>query len=321
MDVIELIDSKSGSAARIAPSLGFNCFAFQARVGGQAVNVLDASPNFAEGNERPSGHGIPLLFPFPNRIRQGRFAWNGRQYEIPAANASYDHAGNAIHGFCLDRPWRVTERGPHFAVGEFQLGRDAPDRRAYWPADFLIEVRYTVRGAALRADVRIANPSTVELPWGFGTHPYFKLPLAAGSRPSSCLVLAPASQEWELVDCLPTGRILPVSEEKDLRDGAYFDVMKLDDVLTGLTPGQGPLECAVMDEQAGLQVTQRFEPIFREVVVYTPPSRNAVCIEPYTCATDAINLQPRGIDAGWRVLAPGAEIRTAIEIAVGEVIA
>ena len=61
--------------------------------------------------------------------------------------------------------------------------------------------------------------------------------------------------------------------------------------------------------------------VFREVVVYTPPNRDAVCLEPYTCVTDAINLQSRGIDAGWRVLEPGAEFRTWIDITARPVIA
>ena len=74
----------------------------------------------------------------------------------------------------------------------------------------------------------------------------------------------------------------------------------MDDVLTGLPTGQTVLECGIMDEESGLQVMQQWGPAFREIVVYTPPGRNAVCLEPYTCVTDAINLQQRGIDAGWR---------------------
>jgi len=330
MDVLVLTDIRTGSTARILPELGFNCFEFRTTVAGQSVEVIDSTPQFASGGERPSGHGIPLLFPFPNRIRDGRFSWNGRDFEIPQSDASHDGAGNAIHGFCLDRPWRVTSRGADFAVGVFELGKDAPDRLAYWPADFRIEVRYQVRGPKLRADIRLVNPSAVPLPWGFGTHPYFKLPLGAKSRPDRCLVMAPAAEEWELVDCLPTGRRLPISEPKDLRDGAYFDVLKMDDVLTGLPGGLtglpgggGPavVECGIMDEQLGLQVMQQWGPAFREIVVYTPPGRNAVCLEPYTCTTDAINLQQRGIDAGWRVLEPRAEFRTWIEITAAEVIA
>lgn len=319
MDVISLTDAQNRSTAKIAPSLGFNCFDFQARVAGETVPVIDASPQFARGSEKPSGHGIPILFPFPNRIRGGQFSSNGKSYQIDAAHASF-HGANAIHGFCLDRPWRVTSRGPDFAVGAFQLSVDAPDRLAYWPADFRIEVRYALHGSRLRADILIANPSPHPLPWGLGTHPYFKLPLSAKSRSSRCLIEAPASQEWELVDCLPTGRRVPISESKDLREGAYFDVLKVDDVLTGL--GDTPtVECAILDEEAGLQVTQRFPSAFRELVIYTPPNRDAICLEPYTCVTDAANLESRGIDAGWHVLDPGAEFRTWFEIAAGEVIA
>jgi aldose 1-epimerase len=321
MEVLVLTDTRTGSTARILPELGFNCFEFRTQVAGQPVDVIDASPQFAFGHEKPSGHGIPLLFPFPNRIRGGRYSWDGRDYEIPPAQASHDATGNAIHGFCLDRPWRVTSRGADFAVGQFELGKDAPDRLAFWPTDFRIEVRYQVRGPKLRADIRIMNPSPDPLPWGFGTHPYFKLPLGAKSRPTHCLVQAPATEEWELVDCLPTGRRLPISEAKDLREGAYFDVLKLDDVLTGLPAGPVSIDCNIMDEACGYQVVQQAGPAFRDLVVYTPPNRNAVCLEPYTCATDAINLQQQGVDAGWRLLEPRAEFRTWIEITASEVIA
>ncbi len=323
MEVLVITDTRTGSTARILPDLGFNCFEFKTFLAGQRVDVIDASPQFESGREKPSGHGIPLLFPFPNRIRGGRYSWEGEDYEIPASDASHDATGNAIHGFCLDRPWRVTSRGADFAVGQFELGKDAPDRLPFWPADFRIEVRYQVRGPKLRADIRLVNPSSDLLPWGFGTHPYFKLPLGAKSRPTHCLVQAPASEEWELIDCLPTGRRLPISKPKDLREGAYFDVLKMDDVLTGLPPMSGTIsvDCGIMDEACGFQVTQQAGPAFREIVVYTPPNRNAVCLEPYTCATDAINLQPRGIDAGWRVLEPRAEFRTWIEITASEVIA
>jgi aldose 1-epimerase len=56
-------------------------------------------------------------------------------------------------------------------------------------------------------------------------------------------------------------------------------------------------------------------PDFRELVAFTPPHRQAVCLEPYTCTTDAINLQQAGIDAGWRVLAPGASWSGDVELA------
>lgn len=320
MEPVVLKDSATGSTAHVAPHLGFNCYEFRAVVDGRVVNVIDAASDFLSGNQRPSGHGIPILFPFPNRIRAGRFEWKGRQYNLCESDAATDGNGNAIHGFCLDQPWRVTDRGNQHVVGEFQLSVDAPQRRDLWPADFSIQIRYALNGATLRADVRIANPDNVSLPFGFGTHPYFRLPLAAESDPSHCLIEASAAEQWELTDCLPTGSRQPVPSDKDLREGARYSELQLDDVLTGLQPEGGRHEFLIIDERAGLQVSQRCDPAFRELVVYTPPGRNAVCLEPYTCVTDAANLQPRGIDAGWRVLEPGEEFHTWIEIEAGLVL-
>ncbi len=317
MPVLTITDPHSGSTARIAPELGFNCFEFRAIVAGRPVDVLDAVPGFADGGQRASGGGIPILFPFPNRIRAGKFSWDGRDYSLPAA----DKFGNAIHGLCLDRPWRVIEQKDDLVTGQFQLSVDAPDRLGLWPTDFVIEVDYEIVHNRLRANFRIGNPSNRALPWGLGTHPYFKLPLGASSQVGDCLIEVPADQRWELVDCLPTGALLGLDEHYDLRDGAYVSVVKLDDVLTGICCDGPQFECLVLDERAGLQVILTCPPIFREIVAFTPPDRAAVCIEPYTCATDAINLTARGIESGWRTLGAGSEFHTWIDITAGPVLA
>ena len=80
MTVITIRDHLSGSTARILPNLGFNCFEFRASVNGNTVDVLDSVPHFESGNQPPSSSGIPILFPFPNRIRAGKFSWNGQDY-------------------------------------------------------------------------------------------------------------------------------------------------------------------------------------------------------------------------------------------------
>jgi len=52
---------------------------------------------------------------------------------------------------------------------------------------------------------------------------------------------------------------------------------------------------------------------FGKSVLFTPPHRRAVCVEPYTCVTDAANLQARGIDAGWRELPVAGEWAGVVE--------
>ena len=320
MTVLALSSPDSASTASICVERGFNCFSFKADVGGgQLVEVIDSQPGFEDGEGRVSGNGIPVLFPFPNRIRGGRFSWRGQEYFLPDSKVGYDNTGNAIHGFVIDRPWRVVDQGPGFATGEFQLSVDAPDRRDLWPADFVIRLRYELSGGTLRSVFQIINPDKVALPWGLGTHSYFKLPLSDASEASKCLLTAPVTQQWSLDECLPSGEKTSIADDLALADGMYFGSRQFDDVFSGVP--QDIVECTVIDEAAGLQIAQRNPGSFRDLVIYTPPNRAAVCFEPYTCVTDAINLQQQGVDAGWQTLGPGESVTTWIDIEAGPVLA
>lgn len=323
-NIITLEAPDSGSTASISVDRGFNCFEFKADVGGRLVGVIDSQDGFAEGEGRVSGNGIPLLFPFPNRIRGGKFSWAGRDYELPEDKVGYDKTGNAIHGFCIDRPWRVVAQGNDFVIGEFQLSKDAPDRRKLWPADFVLRVHYELTGSILHSKFEIHNPDKVALPWGLGTHAYFKLPLTSETEANKCLCVAPVTQQWELNDCLPTGNKASLPDDLALSDGIYFGERNLDDVFSGV-PGD-IVECLVIDESAGLQIAQRNPGSFPELVIYTPPNRNAICFEPYTCVTDAINLEQghaakEGLNTGWKTLGPGELFSTWIDISAEQVLA
>jgi aldose 1-epimerase len=317
MTPITITDAATDARAMIAAEFGFNCFSFEATVFGERIEALDALPEFLSGTSRPTRSGIPILFPFPNRIRRGRFAWDGVEYELPAT----DTLGNAIHGFCADRPWRIARQGDHFAAGEFQLSIDAPDRLPLWPADFRLTVEYRLIGNRLRASFTILNCSFRKLPWGLGTHPYFRAPLGSAGRREECTVEVPASEQWELNDNLPSGKKVPVATETDLRGSRSLAGLTLDDLYTGLSYAGPQFDCVVIDERSGVQVTQTCPPIFREVIAFTPPNRACICLEPYTCTTDAINLQQQGVDAGLRVLSPGSEFHTWIDITLGPVLA
>lgn len=318
MTVVLLTDAATGSTAQIATHLGFNCFDFQA-VGtdGRTVSVIEADPNFTTDASSFSRNGIPLLFPFPNRIEGGRYSWNGKDYHLPESLVGYEGQGNAIHGFVLDRPWRVIEQTESSVTATFQLSIDDPERCHLWPADAEIQIKYSLSGSTLRADITVRNPSEEPLPWGFGTHAYFRLPMAEGSSADTCTVYAPAEKQWVLNDCLPTGELQNPATGDQLTQAPEFGSLKLDDVYTNVQSEDGVVTCRIVDEQSGLQIVQTSDDSFREIVAFTPPWTKAVCLEPYTCTTNAINLQQKGVDAGLQVLAPGAEWNGWIEISAG----
>lgn len=319
MSVITLTSPDSSSTARISTDRGFNCFDFTADFQGTPVQVLDSVDGYGAGDGEVNQNGIPILFPFPNRIREGRFSWNGREYHLPESSVGYDNTGNAIHGFVIDRTWRVVEQGDNFVTGEFQLSVDAPERRELWPADFVLRCRYEVSGSSLRSRFDVLNPDSTPLPWGLGTHAYFRLPLSSASRADQCLLVAPVTRQWSLIDCLPDGDRFDIADDLPLAEGVYFGMHKLDDVFSGVP--EDIVECSIIDESAGVQMTQRNPGSFRELVLYTPPNREAVCFEPYTCVTDAVNLEQNGVDAGWQILGPGERCATWIDIEVGPIIA
>jgi aldose 1-epimerase len=313
-DVYVLEDSETGSTARVLPDYGFNCYSFRCRIDGRELELLRSHDHFADQPSRASGNGTPILFPFPNRIRGGKFEFGGKPFQLPCN----ERGVNAIHGLVIDRRWRVvSSAGKDAAVtGQFQVSRDAAELRNLWPADFLIELTYKLDGNRLATLVRITNPDSRPLPWGFGTHPYFRLPLIPQGDPGACAVVAPVAETWELQDLLPTGRRLAVSPATGLDGRRPFSELKFDTVFTKLQFIEGLCTCRLVDRDAGVAVVLQFDRMFRELVIYTPPDRGAICLEPYTCVTDAINLQPRGVDAGLQVLAPGETVQATITLEI-----
>lgn len=320
MNIVVLNDAATGGSAKIAAHLGFNCFDLIAKIDGTAVPLIDAADEFELGNKPPSHSGIPLLFPFPNRIRSGRYTWEGKEYELPESLVGYEGAGNAIHGFCLDRPWRITSQTESSVTGIFRISEDAPERLPLWPTDGEIEITYSLNNNCLRSEITVRNPTDTALPFGFGTHAYFKLPFSPAGSASACTVYAPVQKKWKLDNCLPTGELADIPAEAELINSPSFGSLKLDDVYTSVVSENGVVECRVIDEDGGVQLVQRCDDSFREIVAFTPPWTTAVCLEPYTCTTDAINLQQKGVDAGLRVLPPGETWQGWIEIAAGRVV-
>lgn len=311
--VYRLSDVSSGASAEVLPSYGFNLFDLRLPIGGVSTPVVSAAGDFAEHPSHPARSGIPILFPYPNRVRDGRFRFRDRDFDLPITNGP-----NAIHGFALEASWDVIEHqaGPEgaFVTGRFQISRHAPERQASWPADAVLEVRYGLLGRRLTMDLTVTNPSVTELPYGFGIHPYFFLPFAPDGDPSQTQVILPASTYWVLQDFLPTGEVRPVDARLDFREGQPRRGLDLDDVLSGLAYDEGEWGvCRLIDLARSAELRIGFDRGFRELVAFTPKGReNVVAVEPYTQTTDAINLEPRGVDAGLRVLSPGQSDRLRI---------
>lgn len=299
-----LRDLTAGSEARVLPDVGANCVQFRltGRTG-ESFDLLHAPPSAEEVRERPSRYGVPLLFPFPNRISFGRYTFQGKTYQLPT-----NSHGNAIHGLVINQRFRVeaaeaTEHGAHLRC--VVAHADLADTAGY-PFPFRFVADYLLRGLALTLTVSASNTGDGPMPIGFGIHPYFAAPIAPRGRREDCSIAVPVGERWELTDSLvPTGRRIPLTATDALRTLTPLDGRTYDDVFGNVALVDGRSTCRLVDPAASLEVDLEADAGFREIVVYAPPGLSAVCFEPYTCATDAFNLNERGIDAGRIVLASG----------------
>lgn len=307
---IVIQDPESGASAQIRADVGFNCFSFRPVINGKPVEVLHAAPDFGDKGGSPTRNGIPLLFPFAGRIRNAAYHYGGEEYTLTTARPN---GANAIHGFVFDRRWRLTDYGANRVTGEFQGSIDAPETVAEWPADYRIRATYTISDLSLIGDYEISNPGRTPLPFAFGTHPYFKIPLGGGD-PASCRAIVPAEERWTLVDLLPTGEHHPVDPEVDFRAGKPYPDIQVDDVLSNLKAVDGFITTIVEDAKSGVRVMQSYPEHFRYCIVYTPVERNAIAIEPYTTLPDPFAMLAQGIDPELLTLAPGEAWRTTITI-------
>ena len=293
------LDQADAARAEIAPAFGNNCFAFR------TSDAILEPVAFSQFSAKPTSYGIPILFPFPNRIRDGAFTFQGKTYRVDPPR----------HGFVRDKAWKIIDTGASDSQGAWlRAGIDAADYAEQilhqFPFPFHLEVTYRLRDGRLDMETVAQNTGHADMPVGFGIHPYFR-------RPPQSTIQVPARKRWELADSLPTGKLLDLDAPYDLSEPRDTAGLTLDDIYTDvIADADGAVRCLLTDQGAGTQTVVEFDAAqFPQIVVFTPPApRAAICIEPNTCPTDAFNLQPRGIESN--VIALGAGARVGFKVSI-----
>lgn len=312
------LHGEGGARCLVLPELGSQIGSLRLTPGpGRAAVETISAPSPGELRHAGWGAGAPILFPFPGRITGGEYTYRGRGYRIAGG-----HGRHPLHGFVGLAPWGVAEAGTsaegafvHTYVDHADLGIG---ERAF-PGDYRLHVTHRLGPDGYTQEILLENTGTEPFPFGYGWHPYHPVPLLPGGARADCTLTLRARARWELTaELVPTGRRLEVAGPYDLRSPNPLGEKSYDDPFTLVEPDAGGGSSAVLtDARAGLALTAWADASFREWVVYSPRTLGAVCLEPYTCAPDAFNLQARGIDAGVRELSPGERWPARIGVRLG----
>ncbi len=236
--------------------------------------------------------------------------------------------GNAGHGFVKTSLSRRRQQATdaHALLQCTISSDDHPETLEGYPFPYRLTATYRLDARGLTLDVAVQNTGEGPLPFGFGAHPYFRIPIAPGGRREDCRVTVPAARRWNLgrIGALTLDAPLtrddvtePVGDAEDLRRPRPLEGRRYDGGFTDLVASGGWVECAVLDPAAGLALVMECSDSFGTVVVYTPAGRPGVCFEPWTCPPNAFNLLAAGVeDSGVVVLPPGESWRGTMRLSV-----
>ena len=263
---------ETGDGFSIVPGLGATVLELQLR----GNNVLDGyqSPEELEAGEWGKS---AVLFPFPNRLKDGHYHWLGQDYYFPINSAG---TGNAIHGFVRKESFEVVRIELSKEHAEISCRLNYRGQHAWYPFPFSLEVTFSITNrSAFSVSFFVKNRHREAIPIGLGWHPYFRL---AANAKDHTLQLPLCSRVEIDQRMIPTGVRSPYIEflqEKPLGDTVLDHCFHLEDghLLYHLT-----LKAA--GRSLDLAASRELFPYFQ---VFTPPHRESIALEPMSCNINA----------------------------------
>jgi aldose 1-epimerase len=162
-----------------------------AEVAGEAV-----VPGWKSDTSRPFCAGVTLA-PWPNRIRDGKWPWQGKELQLEITEPGRQ---TALHGLVSDTPWEVVEQREATVTLSTRV-----DRAPGYPFTLEMAVTYRLNDEGVGCTIDIRNVGDALAPVAIGFHPF----LCLGDRPVRSLTLDSPVEKVVVVD----ERLLPIGLE------------------------------------------------------------------------------------------------------------
>lgn len=264
------------------------------RVGG-----MDLVDGYRAGELCPGAAG-QVLAPWPNRLRDGRYRFDGAWHQLPLSEPG---THNAIHGLVRWLPWRLEDASAASVTCACLL----PAQPGYpWPLS--LRTTWSLSEAGLSAEHRVTNLAAGAAPFGFSVHPYLQLPGVAVADlrlhvPARTRLLTDARQ-------LPIGAAKIEGTEWDFTTPRPIGELVLDTAFGWLDrdPDGGSAVTVAAPDGTGARfwadASFHWWQVFTGDTLPAGRRRRSIAVEPMTCPPDALRsgrdlltLEP---DQTWR---------------------
>ncbi len=262
---------------------------------GSGGDEVDLVWGYSGGNQKKGGQG-DVLIPFPGRIAEGRYSFDGERFQLERNDKE---GPNAIHGFVRTLPWQVSRIEATCVSFDIRLEAEQYGSKGY-PFSLAIQVTYGLDEKGLSCAFDVRNAGTSPAPVGVGFHPYFTVGTTMIDEADARI---PASGFLEFNDKLaPTGNVLAAAgTEWDCRDYRRIGSKKFNHCYVQLERDtEGMATASLRHAASGRVVEVTMDRSFTAIVAYTGDAiadapRRAFAIEPMTCASDAFNHPEWGL--------------------------
>jgi aldose 1-epimerase len=285
----KLLNLDTGEYVSVIPGFGGNINELVLDHHGIRYSIIDGIGS----NEIISGNvefKSTKLIPFPNRIKSGRYLFNGISYELPLNIDKH-----AIHGLILNNSLEVIDINANARCASIILKHDYNGNVPGYPFKFSVLVDYILKtGDGFVCSTKITNIDSVPIPIGDGWHPYFK----TRGKVSKLQMRIPSKFRILDVGLIPTGKLIPEEYPNAITIGnkKYDSGFVLDEK-------EGRALTEICDPDLNLKITiwqDTGKQKYNYLQVYTPPDGNSIAVEPMSCATNSFNNK-----IGLIVLEPG----------------
>lgn len=250
---------------------------------------------YSGGSQKRGGQG-DVLIPFPGRIANGRYSFEGQPFQL---DCNDKEGPNAIHGFVRALPWHVREVRAHTVTCDVRLDAETYAARGY-PFSLDITVTYELGDSGLSCVFAVRNFGDRTAPVGIGFHPYFTV---GTTLIDEAEVQIPGAAFLEFNEQLaPTGTVLDAKGTGwDYRRFRTIDRQRFNHCYVQLERGADGMATATLRHPANDRAIDIvMDSAFSAIVVYTGDAiaeapRAALAIEPMTCASDAFNHPEWGL--------------------------
>ena len=241
-----------------------------------------------------------VLIPFPGRVRDGKYTFEGQTYQMPTNDKD---GPNAIHGFLRLTEWQIDSQKDGAVM--FSIVINASDHPGY-PFSLIVMVVYALFEYGLHCALSMKNVGEKSAPVAAGFHPYFTV---SSEQIDLDTLQVPMAATLEMVNLLPTGTVLPVENTAfDFRQPRPIGHTAFNTCyLNPIRDSDGRLRFRLGAADGERRITLWMDSAFNYVVLYSgdplPPShrRRSLAIEPMTCAADGFNHAEWGVKS----LVPG----------------